>query len=730
MLLRRRNNRIAPSPTVPAETPPSVPVANEVSAVPRRIVHFRRRVIKKSVNAPSPTVPTVAETLPSVAVANEDSAVPRRTVNFRQKFKKLVNAPSPISLLKQNIIITPHIGIGDLIILKMSVLANNLNVIKINIKKSFVEKFTTDYTTKITFLQNLVKFLFPTAIFEINESNLNFFQFRDTYSLSYKYLYNDINSSMIKPNTTYAGCIVFHTKLRYDGYIDKFKKEYLPALTAFLKSFKTEKRILLLGERTIGQNIETIIGKTESLYDTLLLLKANNTVIDLTKDVLTEGTAIDEFLDDIEIINKAACNVTFGIGGPFSIANAFSHNKIACIPFIDASMFKKTCRSMHNNICTTVKELETYLLKHAFEPSALVEQPIPYDIPMNNSCKNNNILYLLNHKTLNDFEIPILLNNGYGVLTAKKMDGLKTYEHSINNSHTYDKFLKLENSDIIKLNDISWYDNITISSEIIKILNDNFKFIFVTLLLQPLLLNQLLKEYNGYIIYRFFGRESISRYKPFFDSYKLTDKVKFIFSYPEVLTFEQSIDSFFNSQNSFVCRLGLNDNFITKYRNTYSPVTNNICFIVSYSQINGYYKNIYNSFLENFSDYEYLLMGKQNINDKNAYDNPVDEIFYKKIAECKLMYYHSKEERHLHYHPLEGIIIGIPIIFHKESLLSSYLSQSVGKCEDMADAKCKINKILNNDAAFIDAIIQEQNKIIHTLTINYNNNIFNEILSL
>ena len=58
-----------------------------------------------------------------------------------------------------------------------------------------------------------------------------------------------------------------------------------------------------MGERTIGQNLETISGKTISLYDTLLSLKNNNTVIDLTKDMLTEGTPFDEFLDDIEIIN-------------------------------------------------------------------------------------------------------------------------------------------------------------------------------------------------------------------------------------------------------------------------------------------------------------------------------------------------------------------------------------------------------------------------------------------
>ena len=94
------------------------------------------------------------------------------------------------------------------------------------------------------------------------------------------------------------------------------------------------------------------------------------------------------------------------------------------------------------------------------------------------------------------------------------------------------------------------------------------------------------------------------------------------------------------------------------------------------------------------------------------------------------MYYHCKDERLLHYHPLEGIVIGIPVIFHKESLLSSYLPNSLGRCEDIEDAKKKINRILNHDIYFMMDIINEQNKIIDTLTIDYNKNNFDELLSI
>ena len=92
------------------------------------------------------------------------------------------------------------------------------------------------------------------------------------------------------------------------------------------------------------------------------------------------------------------------------------------------------------------------------------------------------------------------------------------------------------------------------------------------------------------------------------------------------------------------------------------------------------------------------------------------------------MYYHGIEPRHLHYHPIEGIFMGIPIIFHKESLLSKYLKNSPGMCNSINEAKEKINKILNDDKIFIEEIIIEQNKVLEQFTIKYNLNIFNNIL--
>ena len=137
--------------------------------------------------------------------------------------------------------------------------------------------------------------------------------------------------------------------------------EILPDLNAFLDNFNTTKTILILGEKFIGDNYETRFHKTISLYDNLLRLKNNNNVIDLTFDVLTDGNEnFDSFLHDIKLINKATCNVTFGIGGPCNLCKAFSERNVSFMPFLNLSPHKNILHEMmnaNNSLTQNIEEL-------------------------------------------------------------------------------------------------------------------------------------------------------------------------------------------------------------------------------------------------------------------------------------------------------------------------------------------------------------------------------------
>jgi hypothetical protein len=266
-------------------------------------------------------------------------------------------------------IVTPHLGIGDLLIVKMKEISNKLNIEHINIHENLVREFCENYDLKINFITKFINLLFPNTTIAINNTPLNF-SIMDQFKLSNVYIYDhinriDINGTDIKNKST--NYIVFHTKMRYDGLIDNFITNSLPELNSFFTNFKTSKTILIMGEKNIGANIETRMHKTMSLYNDLLLLKKNNTVIDLTQDVLTCGNPdFNSYLNDLEIINKAVCNVTFGIGGPFCICKAFSKNNISFLPFYNLAPYKKTLDTMFsidNSLVENVNELNNRLDK-------------------------------------------------------------------------------------------------------------------------------------------------------------------------------------------------------------------------------------------------------------------------------------------------------------------------------------------------------------------------------
>ena len=184
------------------------------------------------------------------------------------------------------ITITPHLGIGDLIIVKMIQLTNNMNISHININNPLIRVYSSDYNTKITFVNHLIRWLFPYATVSINDIEPDFFNFIVTYTYQRVPLYNHVNIPN-KLTDEYSNALVFHTKFRYDRLIDQCQQTIIPKLIELFKKYKTNRKIIIMGERNIGINDETRICKPVSLYNDMLALRDNNDVTDMTQNILT-----------------------------------------------------------------------------------------------------------------------------------------------------------------------------------------------------------------------------------------------------------------------------------------------------------------------------------------------------------------------------------------------------------------------------------------------------------
>lgn len=360
------------------------------------------------------------------------------------------------------------------------------------------------------------------------------------------------------------------------------------------------------------------------------------------------------------------------------------------------------------------------------------------------------ILYLLNHKTLTDFEVPILLKNGHDVYITKSSKGLdKNNSTDFETISRYDDFCNIPILQLKGLNTISFHDpSLLLSEGQMNLINANFDCIFLTLLVRQPLLKQLLDNFEGKMYFRFFGVAEDHFYKNiihllygtetiFKKDKPCPEKINFIFSYQESLEFEMSNpdnNSFFNEQNCFVAPLGLPKSFIVKYWNCHLPQNKKVCVVSSRSNdgVDSYYGKKFFDIISRFKDFDFVILGKNNSKYKYlnfVMDDLPDEEYFQTMASCSLMYYDSKESTHLHYHPLEAATIGLPVIFHEESLLSSFFPQSPGRCSSVKEALAKTEHILSNRSDLSECIKKYQHIKMNNLTIDQNLEIFNNIIT-
>ena len=80
------------------------------------------------------------------------------------------------------------------------------------------------------------------------------------------------------------------------------------------------------------------------------------------------------------------------------------------------------------------------------------------------------------------------------------------------------------------------------------------------------------------------------------------------------------------------------------------------------------------------------------------------------------MYYHSRERNHVHYHPLEAIQAGMPLVYVGGGMLDELGGRSLpGRCRSTTEARAKIERLLEGDRRLIDRIRKTQGALLEPL---------------
>jgi len=339
--------------------------------------------------------------------------------------------------------------------------------------------------------------------------------------------------------------------------------------------------------------------------------------------------------------------------------------------------------------------------------------------------KSKRILWLINHTTLRAFEIPMLRSFGYEIYLPKIFPSDEA-NRSASVSFDYDDTLTIPAEDLEALNRHDFYSQ-NLPPAIREIINKYFGIAIIAFF--PKMLEEMVYHFNGHMFLRAFGLAGDTQYTAIIqqmlgDNFllrlrNLGSRFWFAQAYPNLAEIEPHLKS-----RAVFLPLGLPNSPLTlEDKNQWVRNMNKILFVCP--RINSspaYYGRIYHAFKKHFGDLPHLIAGAQPV--------PVDDINVagfqprSQLDEClhtfKVMFYHSQEPRHLHYHPIEAVVAGMPLIYMRGGMLDQLGGENQpGACHDFAEAREKICRILDGDKKFTDEVLFKQRILAEPFTYEF-----------
>lgn len=274
-----------------------------------------------------------------------------------------------------------------------------------------------------------------------------------------------------------------------------------------------------------------------------------------------------------------------------------------------------------------------------------------------------------------------------------------------------DENLSIPPEDLDILNAADWYSGADKSAW--EIANKHFDVIFL-ILHNYGVLEKASKYFRGIVLWRAYGLDKSLSYSRVLDC--LTNGhgeawlkhlgSRFVFG--EAYCHLADIESPIIKNHRLYLPLGLAN---TEVNDKWSGKNKKILFVCPDIGFNPYYASVYKQFVADFSGVPYAIGGAQpiHVNDPNVLGFVPYETHEENMREMRVMFYHSSEPNHIHYHPFEALRAGMPLVFMAGGILDRFGGVNLpGRCKTVKEARKKIERILNDDWDFIEAARKSQ----------------------
>lgn len=324
-------------------------------------------------------------------------------------------------------------------------------------------------------------------------------------------------------------------------------------------------------------------------------------------------------------------------------------------------------------------------------------------------------MWLLNHKALAKFEIQQLRDYGIREIFTPKKISYDEANLSTTIDYTLDDTLSISQEDLAILNAQDWYG--PVAPDAWEIANRYFQVLFIGFF--PAQIEQAVRHFKGTIICRVFGLSKGFSYTQLlleelgpaiFHRIRNIGKRFFWGIAYEHLT--EPENEFFKERAVFL-PIGLPPDINT--HGGWVGLDEKVLFVCPRIASSPYYHDVYERFKQIIMELPHIIVRYQPlpVGDPNVVGWITDEEMIAAMKSCRLMFYHSTEPYHLHYHPLEAMAIGMPVVYMAGGLLDRVATKDFpGRAKSARDAKRKIRKILNGNKRLTRSIRLSQEEII------------------
>ncbi|MDD2325503.1 MAG: glycosyltransferase [Alphaproteobacteria bacterium] len=320
------------------------------------------------------------------------------------------------------------------------------------------------------------------------------------------------------------------------------------------------------------------------------------------------------------------------------------------------------------------------------------------------------VMWLLNHTTLRQFELDQFKRFGITEIYLPKSFPYDEGNLSASVDTSMDASLSIPPEDLEILNAQNWYE--TPSEEAWRIANEHFDIVVIAFFMNQI--KAATAHFKGAIMLHIFGLSKGYSYTDILLQELGPDILQKIHDLGKRFWFAAGYEYLADIEGdvlrSCACHLpvGLAD---ATLKDEWQGSNKKIFFVCPRIGSSPYFKQIYQTFLQNFEGFDYLIGGAQpvSVDDPKVLGFVPDDVHKANMRSCSVMFYHSQEPNHIHYHPFEAIRSGMPLIFMAEGMLDKLGGKDLpGRCTSIKNARQKIKRILDGDQAFIESVRSSQ----------------------